>query len=67
MVSGQFGNHVETTLDYQNEGGTPERNIAVHQCAMADGLEHACRVRVQTLGLRNLTDVACMPDLTVKE
>ena len=34
---------------------------------MGDGLEHACRVRVQTPGLRNLTDAACMPDLTVEE
>ena len=34
---------------------------------MADGLEHACRVPVQTPGLRNLTYAACMPDLTVQE
>ena len=51
----------------QSEGGIPERNIAVHGCVMADGLEHACRVRVQTPGLRNLTNAACMPDLTVQE
>ena len=34
---------------------------------MADGLEHACWARVQTVGLRNLTDAGCMPDLTVEE
>ena len=34
---------------------------------MADGLEHACRVPVQTPGLRNLIDAACMPDLTAQE
>ena len=35
--------------------------------AFADGLEHACGVRVQTPGLRILTDAACMPDLAVEE
>ena len=34
---------------------------------MADGLEPACRVPVQTPGLRNLSYAACMPDLTVEE
>ena len=48
-------------------GEIPERDIAVHGLVMADGLEHACRVPVQTPGLRNLTDAACMPDLTVEE
>ena len=53
--------------DDQSEGGIPERDIAVHGCVMADGPEHACRVPVQTPGLRNLTYAACMPDLTVQE
>ena len=47
--------------------GDPERDIAVHGHVMGDGLDHACRVRVQTPALRNLTDAACMPDLTVEE
>ncbi len=48
-------------------GEIPERDIAVHGLVMGDGLEHACRVRVQTAALKNLTDAACMPDLTVQE
>ena len=51
----------------QSEGEIPERDIAVHGLVMADRLEHACRVPVQTPGLRNLTDATCMPDLTVQE
>ena len=45
----------------------PERDIAVHGCVMGDGLDRACRVRVQTPAQTNLTDAACMPDLTVEE
>ena len=52
---------------HQSEGGVPERSIAIHGCVMADALEHAFRVPVQTPGLRNLTYAACMPDLTVQE
>ena len=48
-------------------GGDPERDIAVHGPVMGDGLDHACRVRVQTPALINLTYAACMPDLTVEE
>ena len=48
-------------------GGDPERDIEVHGRVMGAGLDHACRVRVQTPALRNLTDAACMPDLTVEE
>ena len=48
-------------------GGDPERDIAVHGHVMGDGLDHACRVRVQTPARTNLTDAACMPDLTVEE
>ena len=31
----------------------------VHGRVMGDGLEHTCRVRVQTPGLRNLTHALC--------
>ena len=48
-------------------GEIPERDIAVHALVMGDGLDHACRVRVQTLARTNLTDAACMPDLTVED
>ena len=48
-------------------GGDPERDIAVHGHVMGDGLDHACRDRVQTPALTNLTDAACMSDLTVAE
>ena len=34
---------------------------------MAGKLGDACRVRVQTPALKDLTDAACMPDLTVEE
>ena len=48
-------------------GGFPERDSAVHGRVVAGKLRHACRVRVQTPALKDLTDAACMPDLTVEE
>ena len=47
--------------------GVPERDIAVHGRVMAGRLEQAGRVRSQTPALKDLTDAACMPDLTVEE
>lgn len=34
---------------------------------MGDGLDSACQLRVQTPALRDLTDVARMPELTIEE
>ena len=48
-------------------GGFPERDIAVPGRVVAGRLGYACRVRVQTPALKDLTDAACMPDLTVEE
>ena len=48
-------------------GGAPKRDIAVPGRVVAGRLGYACRVRVQTPGLKDLTDAACMPDLTVEE
>ena len=53
--------------DIRVRGEIPERDIAVHALVMGDGLDHACRVRVQTPARTNLTDAACMPDLTVED
>ena len=48
-------------------GGDPERDIAVHGRVMGNGLDHACRVRVQTPALIKLTGGKCITGLTVEE
>ena len=50
----------------QSEGGTPERIIQVPGCVDAWQLGYVSRLRLQTRGLKVLTDAECMPDLTVQ-
>ena len=47
-------------------GGTPERIIQVPGCVDAWQLGYVSQLRVQTHGLKVLTDAECMPGLTVQ-